>query len=282
MKEFNEAFLEKYPDAGVILKHFRNATKEEAIWENMTRVNLITFTRHLKEIMSPGSARTYAAMVKALLNDYREDVDIPAKKYDTVLTLKKTRTISVFLSENEIKKIEEYVPVSKTERYVKNIFLLGCLTGARVSDCVKFNTTNVVENHLLYVSEKTQTLVSVPKSDLTVRLIKEIETGCEPVNEANYNKIIRKIAKKLKLKTDAKVVKGGKEKEGAKWQFISSHTARRSFATNLYLRGADLYSISRLMGHADTQMTENYICCGIKEPSDRVMGFFKKFNDAGE
>ena len=63
--------------------------------------------------------------------------------------------------------------------------------------------------------------------------------------------------------------------EGEKWEFVSSHTARRSFATNLYLRGADLYSISQMMGHASVEMTQNYLCCGLREQSAQVMEYFK-------
>lgn len=66
-----------------------------------------------------------------------------------------------------------------------------------------------------------------------------------------------------------------KEVEGEKWEFVSSHTARRSFATNLYLRGADLYSISQMMGHASVEMTQNYLCCGLREQSAQVMEYFK-------
>ncbi|WP_240052269.1 tyrosine-type recombinase/integrase, partial [Bacteroides intestinalis] len=72
-----------------------------------------------------------------------------------------------------------------------------------------------------------------------------------------------------------KVFKAGKEVEGEKWEFVSSHTARRSFATNLYLRGADLYSISQMMGHASVEMTQNYLCCGLREQSAQVMEYFK-------
>ncbi|KAB4949348.1 site-specific integrase, partial [Bacteroides thetaiotaomicron] len=43
----------------------------------------------------------------------------------------------------------------------------------------------------------------------------------------------------------------------------------------LYLRGADLYSISQMMGHASVEMTQNYLCCGLREQSAQVMEYFK-------
>ena len=275
-KEFNEAFVEKYPESAIVLKHFQNATKALPKWENMTKTNLLAFVKHLKGIMAQNSARTYAALVKSLLNDYREEVIIPCKQYEEALKIKKVKSINTFLNEKEVLKIVRYEVKSPQERYVKNIFLIGCLTGARHSDCISFNKGNIIGKHLIYMSEKTKSRIAVPLSSLAVRLIEELPL-CKSVNEANYNIAIRKICKKINLASDMKVYKAGEYIEGEKWKFISSHTARRSFATNLYLRGADLYSISKMMGHADTTVTENYICCGLREQSAKTLNFFKKF-----
>lgn len=275
-KKFKDAFLAKYPESEIILKHFEAGTGHCPEWNKMTRTNLLTFVRYLKEKVAPSSARTYAAIWKSLLNDYKEDVAIPCKRYDEILTLKRVKSIEVYITEKEVDVISKYAPRDARERYVRNIFLLGCLTGARHSDCVTFNSKNISGSHLIYVAEKTKTKVSVPLSQMAVRLIEELSV-CTKVNESNYNAIIRKICAKLKIGSDVKVYKAGRYAEGAKWQYIASHTARRSFATNLYLRGADLYSISKMMGHADTQVTEGYICCGLREQSDAVLRYFKKF-----
>lgn len=97
----------------------------------------------------------------------------------------------------------------------------------------------------------------------------------EEVTDPTFNNNIRNICRKAGITEAVKVFKAGKEVEGEKWEFVSSHTARRSFATNLYLRGADLYSISQMMGHASVEMTQNYLCCGLREQSAQVMEYFK-------
>jgi integrase/recombinase XerD len=40
---------------------------------------------------------------------------------------------------------------------------------------------------------------------------------------------------------------------------ITPHTFRRSFATLLYQKGAQLMTIQKLLGHASVQTTEGYI-----------------------
>ena len=274
--EFKEIMIEKYPKQGAaIVRHFETGVGKPAIWENITRVNLNIFVRYLKNTVTQNSARTYAAMVKSVLNNYRDEIELPAK-FENVLRVKDVKCINAFLDEDDIKKFASYEAKSKRERYVKNIFLIGCLTGARHSDAITFTTGNILGSRLSYVSEKTKTLTFVPLSPMVARLIEELPKT-EPVNEANFNIAVRKICKKVGIREKIKVFRTGRYIEAEKWKFISSHTARRSFATNLCLRDADLYSISKMMGHSDIKMTENYICCGLQEQSEYTMRYFNNF-----
>ena len=56
-------------------------------------------------------------------------------------------------------------------------------------------------------------------------------------------------------------VKGGQSviKRGEKHQFLMNHTARRSFATNMYLRGVPSISIMAITGHTTEANFLKYI-----------------------
>ena len=41
-------------------------------------------------------------------------------------------------------------------------------------------------------------------------------------------------------------------------QHITFHTSRHTFATMMLTLGADLYTVSKLLGHADVKMTQVY------------------------
>lgn len=58
---------------------------------------------------------------------------------------------------------------------------------------------------------------------------------------------------------------------------ICTHTARRSFATNLYLSGADIFVIKELLGHSKIETTIKYLKVSIEENARRAAGnsFFK-------
>lgn len=258
-----------------MLLHFENGTNKAAEWQNMSKTALIDFVRHMKNKMAQSSVRTYAAMFKSVLNDYKEEVELP-KNFEDALSVKGVQCINAYMNERDIRKFANYAPKSKQEKYVQCVFMLGCMTGARHSDCVMFTKGNFMGENFAYVSEKTNKKTIVPMSPIVARLISELPTAT-PVNDANFNLIVRRIAKSAGIRDSVKVFRAGKYEEGERYKFIASHTARRSFATNLYLRGADLYNISKRMGHSDIKMTEGYVCCGLREQSEKVMKYFKKY-----
>lgn len=104
-----------------------------------------------------------------------------------------------------------------------------------------------------------------------------IEVNGKAVSDPTFNATIRSICRNCGITERIKLYQAGEFSTGAKWEYVSSHTARRSFATNLYLRGADLYSISVLMGHSSTTMTENYIVCGLRKMPGNVLKYFSQF-----
>lgn len=274
-----EAFLRKYPKYENVLKMFEEANGCECTWDNVSKPKLHEFVVFLSDKLSPGSVRTYCAMFKSVLNLYVEEVDLP-KGFDKLLSVKKEDPLNAYLSDSEIDKIAKYEPSNLTERIVRNCFLLGCVTGARYSDYVRFDRSNIVDNRLVYISQKTKVRAEVPLAPIVMRIFKENEEYNlldKKVSDVTFNEVIRRICKRCGMTENVKLFKAGKEVTGEKWEFVSSHTARRSFCTNLYLMGCDLYAISKMSGHSSVTMTEKYICVGLRELNDKILGYFNGF-----
>lgn len=273
------AFLLKYPKYGIILKRFETANGVECTWENITKANLAHFSEKLQKDCARKSAKTYIQMFKSVLNRYSDVVDLP-RGWEDAVNVKNDVSQNVYLTEGEIQMICSYIPKNETEHLVKNSFLLGALTGARHSDYMTFTTENVHGGYLTYISQKTHIEARIPACPMIVRILREKsknEALNREISDVYYNETIRKICKDAGITEQRKLYKGGKYRKAEKWEFVASHTARRSFCTNLYLRNADLYQISRLMGHSSVKQTEGYICCGLKDLNPEIMGFFEKF-----
>lgn len=279
MNDLQTAFTEKYPKYKNVLDMYERANGCPATWKNLTKIGLSKFVDYMNERLATSSVKTYAAMMKAVLNLYNEEVKLP-KDYDKVLSIRGETSSNTWLNDLEIERLIGYIPVNATERLVKNQFIMGCVTGARHSDYMDFTRENIVNRRLVYVSKKTHIRTEVPLSPVVERLIAENEmfylTGKE-VSDPTFNATIRDICRKVGISERLKLYRAGNFVEGQKYEFISSHTARRSFATNLYLRGADLYSISKMMGHKSVTMTEGYVVCGLRDLSDNILDYFKTF-----
>ena len=274
-----EAFLAKYPKYGIILKRFEKAAKCECTWDNITKANLAMFAEKLQKDCARKSAKTYSQMFKSVLNLYSDVVELP-RGWSEAASVKNDVSQNVFLTEDEIKSICKYKPESNTELFVKNSFLMGALTGARHSDYINFTLSNIQDGFLVYISKKTHIEARIPVSPMILRILKEKE-GNDLFNRKlstdYYNDILREICRKCGITQLRQLYRKGKYWQQEKWKYVSSHTGRRSFATNLYLRNADLYQISRLMGHSSVKQTEGYICCGLKELNPKIMGYFNTF-----
>ena len=77
MKDLRIAFLAKYPKYEIILNMYSRANDCPATWENLSKVRLQTFVDYMEERLAPNSVRQYAAKLKAVLNLYNEEVELP-------------------------------------------------------------------------------------------------------------------------------------------------------------------------------------------------------------
>lgn len=278
METLKEAFYAKFPRNHKILQYFEEANGCECSWENLSKVRLHKYVVYLGTKMSPNAVKSYCSKVKSVLTSYNEEVKLP-KDYEKVLQLKTDASQHVYLNEDEIKRIIDYKPKAIAEYVIKNWFLIGCMTGARHSDYITFTPRNIRDGELHYVSIKTHTNTNVPLSSFTERLIRE--DALNGYNDIHYsdvyfNRVLKRICKGAGINEQVSLYSRGKFMDGEKWQFVTSHSARRSFATNLYRNGVDIYTISRLCGHSSVEMTKHYICCG-PQIDENVMNYFNNF-----
>ena len=272
-----EAFLQKYPAYNNILRMFEAANLCEATWENITKVRLQRFVDYMAERLSPNSVNQYATKLKAVLNLYSDEILLP-RGFAKILTPRKVASTAVYLTEEELQKIVEYEPKNNREALVQAQFIIGAKTLARHSDFVNFDESNIVGENLVYVSQKTKIPASIPVSGMLLRFLKAqkeiIAKGIE-VSDDSFNDIIRRICKKCGIDEPIKLYRRGETTTKPKWEYVSSHTARRSGVTNLYLRGLDILTIAKIAGHTNTATTMGYVCCGIRELPQEAKEYFR-------
>lgn len=235
------------------------------------------FTKHLNTIDKLENKNTVGAFFKNIRTfvKYAETIGVKINKQ----TLSKgfyvssEESPSVYLSEDEITKLFEY-DFSKNLRYsnVRDWCVIGCWIGLRVSDWSRIG--NIEDDMIIIKPKKTLSTTAVevviPLHWQVVEII-EKRGMPKPVSDVEYNRVIKEVCEKVGINVLTKGSLMCKKKKRKvvdvypKHDLISSHTCRRSFATNLYKSDFPSYSIMQITGHKTEKAFLNYIKVTPKE-----------------
>jgi integrase len=199
---------------------------------------------------------------------------------------------NIYLTEDEIERIYRLdIPtlIAKGEidaksqiEKTRDLFVIGCWTGLRRSDINRLEKAlfDLEKNEVTIVTEKTGEKVTIPMHPFIKELYEKYD-GKFPklTDKANTNRHLQEIGRHAQIeeKVMIKENRGGKidGKIYKKYQLIKMHTARRSFATNLYLKGAPTIKIMKLTGHTTETNFLKYIKITREETSEQMRDYFK-------
>lgn len=198
----------------------------------------------------------------SLLLKRAKEAGYPVRPY-TIRRIPEDSPEPVYLSAGELRKIQT-LKLSRVAAEIRDMFLIGCYTGLRYSDYSRLTEFNFVRNEIIIRTQKTGEKVVIPMHPI-VQEIAERYHYCLPAlrSKQSFNHYIKRICKKAGINAaiaqeyvaGTELVKNKLEK----WQVISSHTARRSFATNAYLAGIPVFRIMLITGHRTEEAFFRYI-----------------------
>lgn len=207
--------------------------------------------------------------------------------YDEI-DLRLENTNAVFLSMNEITRIYYYKfekqDKRKAKERIRDLFVLGCLTALRYSDYSTLTVDNLQDRYIVKRTKKTNVDVKVPAHDYILEIYSKYGGNIPGGLCIQYfNKYLKVIMKEIGLNDPItfSYTQGGKlvTVTREKWELISSHTARRSAATNMYLTGRmKTLEIMKLTGHQSEQNFFRYIRLTNDDTARSISGdmFFRK------
>ncbi|OWW24063.1 hypothetical protein B4Q04_18340 [Zobellia sp. OII3] len=206
----------------------------------------------------------------------------------------------LYLSENELDKIKSANLINDAHKNVRKWILLGCHIGQRGGDLLKLTKDNFVTRSGLEVIElkqqKTGKNVTIPVLPTTKEILKtglpykialqrlneKIKEVCriagidEPVKGG---KVVMVDSKGNEIARDGKgnyIERGVKRKIAgtfAKYELMTSHVCRRSFATNLYGK-LPTPLIMQITAHGTEKMFLNYIGKSSLDYAQQIADFY--------
>lgn len=194
--------------------------------------------------------------------------------------LKNSRMI-ITLSLEEINRIEQTIIDDSDLLNTKKWFLLGLCIGQRVSDLLKLKESDfrMASNWGIYVDliqQKTRKAVTIGIINKTVIDFIKNEFP-KPINYVKFNRQIKKLCKRAgvdeMVEGERLNSKTNRKEKGMfpKYQLISSHCMRRSFATN-YFGKIETPILMELTGHTKETTFLNYI--GKNQNKDAIADVF--------
>ena len=183
---------------------------------------------------------------------------------------------NIYLTEEEIEQIYRLnIPFLKEQGFIdakseiestRDLFIIGCWTGLRRSDLNKLNEAlfDIEKKVITVTAEKTKRRVVIPMHPFVLELWKKYNGNfphlCDKSKANQHLKECGRIAK-VDEPTPQIENRAGQVKTIVypKYQLIGMHTARRSFATNMYKRGFPTVAIMQITGHTTEHNFLKYI-----------------------
>lgn len=173
-------------------------------------------------------------------------------------------TENIYLAPSELEKIYTCKLTSERLIRVQDLFLIGAFTGLRFSDFTSITADNMKDGILHIEQQKTGKPVSIPLHPIVVEIWNKYGGELpKAISNQKFNEYLKEVCKTAGITSIEQkgITKGGvrRKQNYEKWQLVSSHTARRSFATNLYLSGFPTLSIMQITGHKTESAFMKYI-----------------------
>ena len=160
----------------------------------------------------------------------------------------------------------------------KDLFLLGCYTGQRVSDYMRIDNSMIEKlkdgNLYLKINQiKTGKEVYVPLTEKIKTILQRNGGKMPKMYVYHLNKCMKKIGEIMGWNSET-------ELPGKKfYECLSSHTARRTFATLAYQANVPLSAIMAFTGHAKEETLRKYLKLTSKEKAMDAAVFFAKLSE---
>ena len=282
-RRFNQKYQRPYKTLIYHLDNFSNKFQAEIFTNSVNEEFLDDFIVYLENNeLKQTYIKSLLGLIKNMIKkagNYGYAID---QSYDDV-EVKDEDPFSIYLSMNEITRIYYYKGLTKKQEQIKDLFIVGCLTGLRYSDYSTLTKLDFNDNFIQKTTQKTNRKVIIPVHDYVKEIYEkydgEISKG---LCIQHFNRYIKSICKKIGLTKDITYTytRGGKNttETKQKWELVSSHTARRSAATNMYLTSRmKTYEIMQITGHTTEKSFFRYIRVSSKNIANQIANdnFFK-------
>ena len=283
----SENRLKGYRNFKTIIEEYQKVIKNKIHFQDISKSFVDRFTNWLfnNKKYSTNSAGKILDNLKTVCLD-AEKLDIKVNPYAKQIEgfrEQNNERLIVTLSFVELEQIRIAELETEAQENARNWLLLGCEIGQRASDLLRLTPDNLrYKSNRIYIDiEQRKTGKAVTVGVIAPHVIEIVENKFPyPISQQKLNKHIKQVCRLAKIEEQIEGkkydTKTGRKKTDfyPKWQLVTSHTFRRSFATNYYKKIPTPVLIG-ITGHSKESMFLEYI--NRREDKDLNADLFMQF-----
>lgn len=229
------------------------------------------YTKNPRQITAASAQAYYQIFVSALNEAVRKKL-IPANpamylNSEDKKPIKAGKSLRTYLTIEELRRL---IATDCNNDQVKRAFLFACFTGLRISDVRNLTWADIVtrggSKYVNIIIQKTRQPISIKLNNDALRWMPTAQTKGQvftlPPGHGTISRQLKQWAKSAGIEKD-----------------VCFHMSRHTFATMALTLGADLYTVSKLLGHQNISVTQVYAEI-IDEKKDKAVdltnGLFDK------
>ena len=260
------------------------------IWE-LTQEHIDMISDHLILDLE-WSMNTHAKFMMDLLQIFKYAVKLkklpPAILTELKFDTSREETDAIYITMDQIMEMYAITKFDLPEQeVVRDMFVIGCFTGMRFSDYSVLDPSAIRNNRLSFIQVKTGAKVTIPIHPIVNEILQKYNYVLPPVPRNNeFNAIIKTVGEKMpslhvpftkQITYKRELV----EIEKMKYEFLMTHTARRSFCSNEYIRGTDPMIIMSISGHKSYKSFMRYIKVSGDQFADKMEKIWQEREEKG-
>ncbi|MCX7874631.1 MAG: site-specific integrase [Melioribacteraceae bacterium] len=259
--------IQKYYTLLNHLKNFQTTKKFTLSFDKMNMEFYERFTDYLfnNKKMTDNTVGKYISTLKTFLS---WAYDLELTKISTFRRYKvfEKKAEIIYLTSEELSLLENLELENKSLEQVRDVFCFACYTGQRFSDISSIQWEDLSDNYWNLRSYKTKDIIRIPLIDKATKIIqkyRECEKPLPIISHQKTNEYIKemcKIAGLTELVTINRYSASRKiEITKPKYEFVTTHTARRTFVTLSLEKGLRPEMVMEITGHKEYKTMKKYM-----------------------
>jgi len=263
---FSKGTQRIYQNACANVKQFNADWRiSEVTEDNLAAFQSFLFAKSLKNV----TVNMIMSKLKYVMNHFAPRLGV-ISGYNTFRVPKKEKPANntYFLTVEELAYFRQLPPKHNRERYVRDTFVVQCLTGLRISD-VRFNRASVKKDHdgefyINVITVKTNQSVTIPLFEVVREILERYDYQLPHIDTSEFNRLLKGMCARMELDSMQEEVTytntSGSKKivlQQPKWKMISSHCGRKTFVNLNSIAGVHPRILAGMTGHKDLNVLLN-------------------------